>query len=143
MTRRRRALVMVAVLAAVGLGGYAIYRFVLAPPDVPPGLIAVSGRIEGDEAAVAAKIAGRVRELTVREGDQVEAGQVVAVLDDEQIRAREEQAAAAVRQAEARVRLARYQITVTIKDGEMRLSYSGKRVDATQGFKGEARLKRD
>jgi HlyD family secretion protein len=72
----------------------------------------VSGRIEGDDAAVAAKTAGRIREITVREGDRLEAGQVIAVLDDEQIRAREQQATAAVRQAEARVRLARHQIAV-------------------------------
>src|SRR5439155_1619658 len=42
----------------------------------------------------------------------LEAGQVIAVLDDEQIRAREEQASAAVRQADARVRLAQHQIAV-------------------------------
>src|SRR5439155_1372006 len=62
--------------------------------------------------AVAAKTSGRIREITVREGDPVEAGQVIAELDDEQIRAREGQASAAVRQAEARVRLAQHQITV-------------------------------
>jgi HlyD family secretion protein len=75
-------------------------------------VLAVSGRIEGDDAAIAAKTAGRIREITVREGDQVEAGQVIARLDDEQIRAREQQAAAAVRQAEARARLAQHQIAV-------------------------------
>jgi HlyD family secretion protein len=48
----------------------------------------------------------------VREGDAVEAGQVLAVLDDDQVRAREAQASAAVRQADARVRLTQHQITV-------------------------------
>jgi HlyD family secretion protein len=112
MRSRRRPLVIVAVLVVLGLAGFAGWRFLLAPAGLPPGVIGVSGRIEGDDAAVAAKIAGRIREITVREGDRVEAGQIVAVLDDEQIRAREQQAAAAVRQAEARVRLARHQITV-------------------------------
>ena len=107
--RRRRAIVALVVL---GLAGFAVWRFVLARPGVPPGVIAVSGRIEGDDSAVAAKTSGRIREMTVREGDQVEAGQVIAVLDDEQIRARETQAEAAVRQAEARVRLAQHQIAV-------------------------------
>jgi HlyD family secretion protein len=112
MTRRRRVVVGVALLLALGAGAVAAWRIFLAPPAVPPGVIAVSGRIEGDDAAIAAKTAGRIRQLTVREGDRVEAGQVIAVLDDEQIRAREEQAVAAVGQAEARVRLARHQITV-------------------------------
>jgi HlyD family secretion protein len=84
----------------------------LAAPALPPGIVPVSGRIEGDDAAVAAKTSGRIRELTVREGDRVEAGQVIAVLDDDQVRAREQQAEAAVRQSEARVRLARHHITV-------------------------------
>jgi HlyD family secretion protein len=112
MTRRRRVAVGVALLLVLGAGAVAAWRLFLAARAIPPGVIAVSGRIEGDDAAVAAKTSGRIRQLTVREGDRVEAGQVIAILDDEQIRAREEQAAAAVGQAEARVRLARHQITV-------------------------------
>ncbi|HVG78103.1 MAG: HlyD family efflux transporter periplasmic adaptor subunit [Candidatus Rokuibacteriota bacterium] len=108
-SRRRRAIVILLILA---LAGFAAWRLVLARSAVSPGVLAVSGRIEGDDSAVAAKTSGRIREITVREGDQVEAGQVIAVLDDEQIRARETQAEAAVRQAEARVRLAQHQITV-------------------------------
>src|SRR5216117_1697311 len=105
--RRRVAIVGVLVL---GLPGFAVWRLVLAPSAVPPDVIAVSGRIEGDDSAVAAKTSGRIREITVREGDRVEAGHVIATLDDEQVRAREDQATAAVRQAEARARLAQHQI---------------------------------
>jgi HlyD family secretion protein len=112
MTSRRRPLAIGALLVFLGLAGFAAWRLFLARPDVPPGVIAVSGRIEGDDAAVAAKTTGRIRQITVREGDRIEAGHVIAMLDDEQIRAREQQAAAAVRQAEARVRLAQHQITV-------------------------------
>ena len=112
MTARRRLIRILAILVVLGLGGLAAWRFVLAPSDLPPGVIGVSGRIEGDDAAVAAKTAGRIRQITVREGDRVEAGQVLAVLDDEQIRAREQQAAATVRQAEARVKLSGHQIAV-------------------------------
>jgi HlyD family secretion protein len=107
----QRPFVIVAVLA-LGVAGAAVWRLVLAPPAMPHGVIAVSGRIEGDDSAVAAKTTGRIRELRVREGDQVEAGQVIAVLDDEQVRAREQQAEAMVRQAEARVRLSQHQIAV-------------------------------
>lgn len=110
--RRHRALLVAGLLLVVGLTGFAVWRLFLAPAALPPGVIAVSGRIEGDDAAVAAKTSGRIREITVREGDRLETGQVIAVLDDEQIRAREQQAEAAVRQAEARVRVAQHQIAV-------------------------------
>ncbi len=131
MSARRRRLAIAAVVVVLGLGGFAVWRFVLAPPALPPGVLAVSGRIEGDDSAVAAKTSGRIREITVREGDRVEAGQVIAVLDDEQIRAREQQAMAAVRQAEARVRLAQHQIAVLEESlRQSRLGVDQSRADA-------------
>jgi HlyD family secretion protein len=138
MAAPRRAVAAVAALLVLGLAGFAIWRFALRPAGPPPGVLQVSGRIEGDDAAVAAKTAGRIRQLTVREGDRVEAGQVIALLDDDQIRAREEQAAAAVQQAEARVRLARHQITVLEESlQQSRLAVDQSRADA-QGRVSEA-----
>jgi HlyD family secretion protein len=110
--RSRRPIAVVGLLAVLALGGLGAWRFFLAAPALPPGVIAASGRIEGDDAAVAAKTTGRIREITVREGDPVEAGQLIALLDDEQVRAREQQAEAVVRQAEARQRVAQHQIAV-------------------------------
>src|SRR5258708_38029824 len=43
--------------------------------------IGLSGRIEGDDSAVASKTSGRVLEGGVREGDSGNAGQILAVLD--------------------------------------------------------------
>jgi HlyD family secretion protein len=123
MSARRRRFALVAVVVLAGLAGFAVWRFVLARPSLPPGVIAVSGRIEGDDSAVAAKTSGRIREIRVREGDPVEAGQVIAALDDEQIRAREQQAMAALRQAQARVKLAGHQIAVL--DEQLRQSQLG------------------
>jgi HlyD family secretion protein len=107
--RAARAAAIIIVLAAAG---FMVWRHFFSGPAVPPNVIQLSGRIEGDDAVVASKSSGRIREITVREGDEVKAGQVIAVLDDEQLRAREEQAGSAVRQAEARVRWARQQIYV-------------------------------
>src|SRR5262245_33714933 len=107
--RGRRITAVVALAGLVALGAwYALF----GRPAPPREVVALSGRIEGDDSAVAAKASGRLREIRVREGDQVEAGQVIAVLDDQQIRAREQQAEAQVAQAEAQVELARRQITI-------------------------------
>src|SRR5215211_4650238 len=72
--------------------GFITWWFFLRHSSTPQGTITLSGRIESDTASVAAKTSGRIREMTVREGDQVEAGQVIAILDDDQIKSREEQA---------------------------------------------------
>lgn len=108
---RRKVLIPIAVLALLGLGGYFLWRN-LRGPEVPPGVVALSGRIEGDEATASPKASGRILSIRVREGDRVTAGQVIAVLDDEQVRAREQAAQATLAQAEARVRLAKQQIAV-------------------------------
>ncbi|MBV9927323.1 MAG: HlyD family efflux transporter periplasmic adaptor subunit [Acidobacteria bacterium] len=107
--RAAKAAAFIVVIAAVGFIGW---QYFFSGPAVPAGVIQVSGRIEGDDAVVASKTSGRIREITVREGDEVKAGQVIAVLDDEQVRAREEQASSALRGAEARVRWAQQQISV-------------------------------
>jgi HlyD family secretion protein len=108
-SRRGRQIAVVALAGLVALAaGYAL----LGRPAPPRELVALSGRIEGDDSAIAAKTSGRLREIRVREGDRVEAGQVLALLDDQQIRAREQQAEAAVAQAEAQVELARRQIAI-------------------------------
>jgi len=135
---RRRVAMAVVALVVVALVASAAWWLFLAPPARPPGVIAVSGRIEGDDSAIAAKTSGRIREITVREGDQVQAGQVIAVLDDEQIRAREQQAEATVRQVEARVRLAQHQIAVLNEQvRQSELSVEQARADA-QGRVSEA-----
>jgi membrane fusion protein YbhG len=107
---RRRLIVVAALVLIVAVAAFAAWRLFFAVPPLPPGVIAVSGRIEGDESAVSPKTSGRIREITVREGDSVEAGAVIAILDDEQVRAREQQAEAMVRQAEARLAAAAAQL---------------------------------
>ena len=50
----------------------------------PEGTVFVSGRIDGDTVEISSKIPGRIVNLAVREGDSVEAGQVVAWLSSPQ-----------------------------------------------------------
>ncbi len=54
------------------------------PPDTP-GFLSVSGNIEVVDAEVAFKIAGRVVERTVDEGDIVEKDRLIARLDDSEL----------------------------------------------------------
>lgn len=99
-------------LAILAGAGYLVWRIFFASAGGPENVLTLSGRIEGDPAAVAAKLSGRILEVRVREGDTVNQGDVIAVLDDAQIRAREDQARAAVADAEAKAEAARSQIAV-------------------------------
>jgi len=107
--RRVRIALGAVLLMVVGL---IVWRVFFATPALPGSIVAVSGRIEGDDSAVASKTTGRILEVRVREGDSVNAGDVIAILDDAQIRAREDQAQDALASAEARGDAARQQIAV-------------------------------
>jgi HlyD family secretion protein len=73
---------------------------------LPEGLIQANGRIEGDHYTVASKVPGRVIELAAREGDSVEKGQILTRLDDVQVRAKVDQAQAAVDAQKAQLKAA-------------------------------------
>src|SRR6266700_1473863 len=97
---RHRVMLIAGVALGLAAGAYLIWRLFFAQPKLPESIVALSGRIEGDDSAVAPKTSGRILEIRFREGDSVNAGDIVALLSDEQIRAREEQARAAVSVAE-------------------------------------------
>ncbi len=102
----------VGIVAAVVLAGYFIWSNFVAPPKIPRSMVALSGRIEGDDSAVAPKTTGRILEIRFREGDSVKSGETIAVLDDQQVFARTDQARAAVTVAEARLKSSRDQVAV-------------------------------
>src|SRR5438876_378835 len=106
----RRLLVPIAIAVIVAVGAFVAWRL-FARPKTPDNVVVLSGRIEGDDSAVSPKTAGRILEIRVREGDSMKAGDIIATLDDQQIRAREQQAQSSVKQTDARVRSARQQIS--------------------------------
>jgi HlyD family secretion protein len=92
--------VLVALLAAI-----AIFFVVRAlRPSAPLTQVSVSGRLEGYQSDLGAKVGGRVVWVAVREGAVVRAGQVLVQLDDAQARAQAAASAAAVAAAEDRAR---------------------------------------
>ena len=108
----RSRVVRIFLIAAVVVAALVIWKVFFATPSLPDSIVALSGRIEGDDSAVAPKTSGKILEVTVREGDTVTAGQVIARLDDAQVRAREDQARAALVDAQAKSQAARDQIAV-------------------------------
>jgi HlyD family secretion protein len=109
---RPRRKVLPLIVVVLGVAAFFIWRGYFANPKIPDSIVTVSGRIEGDDSAVSPKTAGRIVEIRVREGDTVKAGDTIATLDDAQVRAREDQARAALTGAEARAKSANDQIAV-------------------------------
>jgi HlyD family secretion protein len=108
----RSRVVRILLIAGAVIAAFVIWKIFFATPNLPASIIALSGRIEGDDSAVAPKTSGKILEVTVREGDTVTAGQVIARLDDAQVRAKEDQARAALTNAQAKMQGARDQIAV-------------------------------
>src|SRR5438067_5604447 len=71
---RKNKLKLPLLLIAAALVAFFIWRGFFAKPAVPENLVVLSGRIEGDDSAVASKVTGRILEIRVREGDTVKMG---------------------------------------------------------------------
>src|SRR6202166_1539433 len=108
----RSRVAMILLIVGIIVAALVIWKIFFATPSLPASIVALSGRIEGDDSAVAPKTSGKILEVTVREGDTVTAGQVIARLDDAQVRAREDSARAALANAQAKMQGARDQIAV-------------------------------
>jgi HlyD family secretion protein len=99
--KKMLTVVMILIVAA---GSYMIFMKMIIKPALPEGLIQANGRIEGESHLVATKIAGRITKILALEGDSVRSGQILAQLDDNQIREKVNQAAFALEAATARVK---------------------------------------
>src|SRR5262245_1420167 len=87
----------VVVLLGVGAGFLGWQR--LAPTGVPEGFAFTHGRAEATRIFIATKYQARVAEVLVREGDTVDAGQVLARMDTRTDQAQLRQAQARIQQA--------------------------------------------
>lgn len=84
-----------------------------------------SGRIESDQIDIAAKLTGRVRDVLVREGDLVSAGQVLARIDTTELQAQRAKYAADVASEEAsmleaKATVVQRQAELTLKEANFR-----------------------
>lgn len=129
-TKRRLGIrrVLPVVVALAGIGAAATYFLSRSPSDA----LEFSGRIEGYETDVGAKVAGRVIEVTVREGAEVQKGQLLVRLDDDEVRAQVQGAEARIRAAKQQEQTARLQLSVVESQiAEARLRQQQSQSDTT------------
>ncbi|HEY2050514.1 MAG TPA: efflux RND transporter periplasmic adaptor subunit [Caulobacteraceae bacterium] len=89
---------MIVGAAVVVVGAFVAWR-ILSRPALPAGFAGGNGRLEANQIFISPKYPGRIDQVLFREGDDVQAGQVVARMDtsalDAQLREAEAQITAA------------------------------------------------
>lgn len=98
---------------------------------------------------IASTLTARVERVLVREGDRVKAGQLLVVLDDDELRAQSAQARAALASAQARLR-AQTEVALpvsaqSVRQAQTNLDFARREAERqralfAQGFIGQARL---
>ncbi len=99
---RGPAVFAIAAVLVLSAGGF-LYWEHTAAVRTPEGLATANGRVEVTRVDIASKLAGRVAEIDVKEGDSVKAGEVIARLDTAELKAQLAGAKAAVQQALASI----------------------------------------
>jgi HlyD family secretion protein len=89
----KRAILLLAIVAA----GVAIWWFERPRPQT----LVLTGTVDGNEVVVGSKITGRIVSLAVDDGQWVKAGDLIAVLDQDELRADQGAAGHAIAQARA------------------------------------------
>ena len=84
----------------------------LRPQGPGEGFVSGNGRLEAREVDVAAKLAGRIKDILVKEGDFVTAGQTLAHMQVETLEAQREEAAARLQQSITAVASAEAQVAM-------------------------------
>jgi RND family efflux transporter MFP subunit len=80
-----RRVIRLAIFAGIIVGCYFFGRVYLWPPEDRSKIQAV-GMIEAPEVNITSRIAGRIKTLTLLEGDRVKKGQVVCLIEDIDLR---------------------------------------------------------
>jgi HlyD family secretion protein len=108
----------IAAVLTLAAGGYLYWTHMMAA-QTPEGLASANGRIEVTRVDIASKLAGRVAEIRVNEGDAVKKGELIAQLDTAELRAQFAGAKAAVQRSIAAIARAQADIAIRKADYDL------------------------
>ena len=107
----RKLSISIVLIALAALLGFGLWSVLFKSTGLPPeGFARGNGRIEADLIDISPRLAGRVAEIRVREGDRVMPGDVLAVMDTTELNSQLARAEAAVASAESLVGVAAAQV---------------------------------
>lgn len=108
--------------------GGAVFWLQYRQPELPESFAVGNGRIEATEVDITAKFSGRLAQVLVKEGDTVEAGQVLACIDTDNLEALFRQAQAQTRQVRQEQRYS----TAVIEQRKSELALAGKDLERSR-----------
>jgi HlyD family secretion protein len=106
---------------------------------LPVGIVSGNGRIESIQVDVAAKYAGRVKSLAVKEGDLVAPGQVIVAMDTTELEAELAKAKAKIAEAEESAA----EVTADIVSQESQQLYARQQLTRAEKLLGSKTITRD
>ena len=110
MTQGRKTWLIRGAIAAAVLVVVVLLWKMLQPAGLPEGIVGGNGRLEAVEIDVSAKSPGRIREILADEGQLVKAGDVVAHMDVDVLKAQRQEAQAQLAQAQNSILVAESQV---------------------------------
>ena len=134
---KRRIVTGIGIAFAIVVVGVAIWQ--MQEKEAPSGLLMAGGRIEGRITTMTPKVAGRVAEIAVDEGETINAGALLTMLEDEalreRVRAAEENLDALshqLRGSETKIEVLRSQVPLQISQAEAAMREASARVDRSR-----------
>jgi len=117
-------------IAAIGIAVLASLLTLIKPTELPEGFVFANGRTESTEVDITAKFGGRLEQVSVKEGDQVELGQILARIETRELEAQLRRAEAEVRRTEQE----KFFAVAVIAQRKSELSLSRKDMERSKGL---------
>ncbi len=121
----KRRVILLTLLVVVGLAIWWEER-------PRPQTIVLTGTVDGNEVVVGSKITGRIVKLAVDDGQRVNAGDLIAVLDEDELRADQGAATHAIAQARANAQQAAAQTELLESTLPTKVQQASAQVEQTQ-----------
>ena len=112
MFNMKKIIISLLVIAAIGMTWYLIKSYKEEAIYKNPAFASGNGRLEATEINIAAKLAGKIEQLLVDEGDYVKGGQTLVQMQINTLTAELEQANATIKVKEAELEQAKAQLQV-------------------------------
>ena len=121
----KRRVILLTLLVVVGLAIWWEER-------PRPQTLVLTGTVDGNEVVVGSKITGRIVRLAVDDGQRVNAGDLIAVLDEDELRADQGAATHAIAQARANAQQAAAQTELLESTLPTKVQQASAQVEQTQ-----------